>query len=104
MSESEYIEVEEAVDRIYRILPKRTDSDYQRGIAVGMSLAKIAIEEVPTVDAVEVVRCRNCRWYVVNELTKKYEIDKRRKPSFCELYGRYREENWFCADGERREE
>ena len=58
---SRYIEVEEAVDRIGQILPKRTDSDYQRGIAVGMSLAKIEIEGVPTADVVPV---KHGHWYV----------------------------------------
>ena len=50
----------------------------------------------------ELIRCKDCKWYVVNELTKNYEIDRRRKPDYCEMHGRYREENWFCADGEKR--
>ena len=50
-----------------------------------------------------VVRCRDCEWFVVNELTRNYEIDKRRKPDFCSLRGRYEKDNYYCADGVRRE-
>lgn len=62
------------------------------------------INDYASGNLVKVVRCKDCGFYVVNELTKKYEIDRRRKPSFCELYGRYRKEDWFCADGEKRVE
>ena len=34
-----------AIDRIDAIVPGKTDSDYQKGIAVGMAMAKVAIRE-----------------------------------------------------------
>ena len=49
------------------------------------------IQRIPTVDAVPVVRCKDC--------AKRGTIN-------CDLdYCGYRQaDNWFCADGERREE
>ena len=56
------------------------------------------IEQVPTVDAVRVVRCKECKYW--------------RNPPDCEgdnNYGccwdgiGYTLANWYCADGERRE-
>ena len=54
------------------------------------------IEEAPTVDAVEVVRCKNCKWSTKNTMSKVV-------PLFCEL-----EENAvfcddYCSYGERKE-
>lgn len=63
---------------------------------------------VPTVDAVEVVRCRDCRYY-------------RREPShvrpdadvvWCDKHNDREDrinlaavdDDWFCADGERRDD
>lgn len=36
---------QESIDRIDTIAPGKTDSDYQKGIAVGMAMAKVAIIE-----------------------------------------------------------
>lgn len=54
------------------------------------------LETQPTVDAVEVVRCRDCAWYdeeghcVNSHCTKSY-------------YGCYVNEQHFCSYGERKE-
>lgn len=49
-----------------------------------------AIENLPSADAVEVVRCKDCKFYVKNNPT----VLCLRDSSTPE---------WFCADGERRE-
>lgn len=48
----------------------------------------------PTVDAVEVVRCRDCKYY--------RKIDH---GGICVLLAREEKmtDDWFCADGERRD-
>ena len=54
---------------------------------------KMAIEvlkEVPAVDAVPVVRCRDCKFY--------YGVNEE-----CGCNGGYHSEDWYCADGERRD-
>lgn len=56
------------------------------------------LDKVPTVDAVQVVRCQYCKWWKKYRndndwgLCEKHDIDH---PCNCE---------WFCADGERRME
>lgn len=55
------------------------------------------VEDAPTIDAVEVVRCKDCKYAIVNE----NHIDK---PLICcltKMVGTT-DEDWFCADGKRR--
>lgn len=50
---------------------------------------------IPTVDAVEVVRCRDCKWDKPDELMSKH---------WCTRFSGYMEmrEDDFCSYGERR--
>lgn len=56
-----------------------------------------AVDSIPAVDAVEVVRCADCKWC---------------HAGFCEFHDdiipwgapHTRWRDWFCADGQRREE
>ena len=41
------------------------------------------VDNFPTIDAVEVVRCKDCKWF--------------KKRDWCKV------PDWFCADGERKE-
>ena len=65
----------------------------------------VCIEE-PTTDATPVVRCKYCKHYEIAELKKDGTDDRRFKPSVCmkSYYAEPRDELWFCADGERRED
>lgn len=47
------------------------------------------LADAPTVDAVEVVRCKDCKWY---------------SDDYCCQFGDDYGDDWYCADGERREE
>ena len=38
------------------------DSDYYEGISQGFNLAIYDVKEAPTIDAVEVVRCKDCKY------------------------------------------
>ena len=53
-----------------------------------------AISEQPTVDAVQVVRCKDCQWFDAN--VDYYD-------SYCDKNGISVEEDFFCADGERKD-
>lgn len=54
------------------------------------------IDNAPTVDAVPVVRCKDCKWCYSGYCEKFDDLI----PYGCA----HREwEDWFCADGERRE-
>lgn len=51
--------------------------------------------EQPTVDAVPVVRCKDC---------KHCEVFKNGVNCWCNEHGRVEDVDYFCADGERRSE
>ena len=38
-------------------------SDYFDGVVDGLMLARDDVREAPTIDAVEVVRCKDCKYY-----------------------------------------
>lgn len=56
---------------------------------------KELIDKMPTIDAVEVVHCRDCKWFVPYTMgNKTYKICKN---------AHLGSNDFFCADGERRE-
>lgn len=55
------------------------------------------IESAPTVDAVEVVRCKDCKWY-----ERKYPWNNHVYE--CSYLEAPMDDNDFCSWGERREE
>ena len=60
---------------------------------VGLILAE-TVDKAPTIDAVPVVRCRECKHHEDEEIGMVY----------CpNALGGWVGENWFCADGERKE-
>lgn len=67
------------------------------------SAFKFDVADAPTIDAVEVVRCRDCKWYEIYQLKKDGTDDRRYKPSYCVNLAFHAQPDWFCADGERRE-
>ena len=89
-------------------MPKLIDADkikaYLQKNSVNHTLADIDAQ--PTVDAVEVVRCKDCKWYEIEQLKRDGTDDKRYKPSVCVIgaYAEPRKADWYCADGERRED
>lgn len=60
------------------------------------------VDEAPTIDAVEVVRCKDCRWFN-DRLKRDGAEDNRYAPSICTLHGRPHSNTYFCADGEVKE-
>jgi len=79
--------------------------DYDSEVLRQDSVVKAAILSIAPIDAEpEVIRCKDCKYYEIVQLTKSGKDDKRCKPSVC-VKGKYavgRNENWFCADAERR--
>lgn len=65
------------------------------------------IDRMPTIDAVPVVRCRECKWWGQID-NGSYGYCHACKHSFyssnweISIYRRYKED-WFCADGEREQ-
>lgn len=65
--------------------------------AEGWNQAIKILQKAPTVDAVEVVRCKYCKWYV----------DDREFPPFCDnpICGmQHPNDKTFCSYGERGED
>ena len=57
------------------------------------------IDNMPTIDAVQVVRCKDCKWY-----KEGYDIDGKwfsRCNGSVRTYG-HTPQNWYCADGVRK--
>lgn len=67
------------------------------GIVEGSVVYSGDIAKTPTIDAVEVVRCRDCKHAIVNE----NHIDKPLICCFTKMVGTT-DPDWFCADGKRR--
>ena len=57
------------------------------------------IDVQPTVDAVEVVRCKDCKWWKTN-----YRNGRERKVCVIEAYEPVRNEDEYCSWAERRED
>ena len=60
-----------------------------------MMIPTAEIDDAPTIDAVEVVRCRDCKHYIVEGITTQY--------GWCHEYKHSVNEDDFCSYGERRE-
>lgn len=61
----------------------------------GLRIAIFELHNMPTIDAVEMVRCKDCRWH------------EREQPGmvYCpNTVGNWVEDDWYCKGGERREE
>lgn len=63
--------------------------------------AKLLLENQPTIDAVEVVRCNDCKWFA--EFTHNGEPTGHGSCNNPQNgWWRCQQAGWFCADGERR--
>lgn len=64
-----------------------------------------AIEEAPTIDAVPVVRCKDCKYYKISELHPPYKFCFRlRHPTENRSVGYNFADDDFCSHGECRED
>lgn len=68
----------------------------------GIATARESVEDAPEA----VVRCKDCKWYEIWQIKRDGTGDKRFKPSVCVrgTYAQRRRADWYCADGERRED
>ncbi len=70
-------------------LPKYT------GYALSADEVAMAVENAPTIDAVPVVRCKDCMFYT--------DMDDRERARYCpDPDGRFMLLDGFCACGERK--
>ena len=50
---------------------------------------------------VQVIRCKDCKWSKPEKVFKNVPTSKD-MVRWCELITRYVDDDWFCADGERK--
>ena len=62
-----------------------------------------AIDDIQSADVVEVVRCKDCRHLEILNGQEYYARCKWHGRLF-DSFGKADTRNWFCADGERRED
>jgi hypothetical protein len=77
---------------------KYTTTDNEIGvfpIRIGFDAIKRVIDDAPTIDAVEVVRCKDCKHYSVEGETTRF--------GWCGYWNKPTDEMRYCSDGERRE-
>ena len=55
----------------------------------------------PTVDAVKVIRCKDCAYWDTDGYTAEFDLEGL---GWCDRIERDTHKGWYCADGERRED
>ena len=60
---------------------------------------KNIVESQPTVDAVEVVRCEDCKYYLTDTL-----YCQEHKTGYCTMDDVIKDKTHFCSYGERRDD
>lgn len=93
---SRYIDADATIERLKSWFCVKCDN--YNGVRCRACLiddAICAIEDEPTADVAEVVRCRECRYHEDEEVGMVY----------CATpVGGWVSDNWFCADGAREED
>lgn len=62
----------------------------------GIETAREIIEQAPAIDAVHVIRCKDCEFWNYKDCV----VDGN---CYCDMLERYTLENFYCAAGKRRE-
>lgn len=62
------------------------------------------IEDEFTVTNGELIRCKDCRWYMRSVLKGDYTEDMRYKPNYCMWWDSFTKEHDYCSRAERKEE
>ena len=83
-----------------QVKTRRSGKGVQRGIALGMNRARNEISEQPTIDAVPVVRCKDCKHTVLPHFYPDLDADTHR---VCNMMGRVVPCDGFCYKGKKME-
>ena len=88
-------------DNYYKQLDKMYVDAEKAGIGMegyyidGIVDAQLALEEEPTIDAVQVVRCKDCKYFSPDE--------KREKWGKCKIWKAEVLKDGYCSQGEKNE-
>ena len=90
----EYIDVNRVKENLITEIYSHSKGDIRKRLfARGLSLAYDIVNRQPTVDAVEVVRCKDC-----------VSCDRDDGSPWCGLVGLHVDDDHYCAWGEREDE
>lgn len=102
---TDYIRREAAIALAKDIVVPTKDGCYYRHRCIDPQ----DITELPAADVVEVVRCRDCKYRIINEhasekgYLKLKAMCKLDTGDIFELGRNAEDDNWFCADGEHKD-
>ena len=88
---SDFISRQAAIEALDEEPDVWLEDDYSYGLRDQWRYDKTAIEAVPSENVVEVVRCKECKYY-----------DDTPPFSYCVQNSKYVDDDGFCSDGERR--
>jgi hypothetical protein len=71
------------------------------GALVIDEIIAVELANAPTVDAVEVVRCKDCMWFDTDD--ELADVFHKERHCFCTDVNTYVSENGFCSCGERKD-
>ena len=95
---SDYISRQDAIDTVNRMMERIDTGDVIDYRDVLVECFKV----LPTADVVEVVRCKDC--FYSKPYNAVWYLPLKENSLWCSRYEVEKELNWFCADGERRED
>lgn len=62
------------------------------------------IDDTPTVDAVPVVRCNDCKYWGKDKEARFDDVESiEKKWRFCDVIKHVTPEDWFCRSGDKKE-
>lgn len=95
---SKLIELDAAVAETWK------DTEYTDPLNV-MTALRDRLEALPTVDAVPVVRCKDCKHRPTGTNRDDLEFPDEKCPCQCEdfWYSWKPSDNWYCGNGERKD-
>ncbi len=101
---SRLIDADALVEYLKKIWGKWDEDDWYEAQAKDAMKDDIEIvNEQPTIDAVQVVRCKDCKYYDVFDNVDGVDFGGCARPCSALRADCWVSENWFCADGERKE-
>ena len=98
-----YIERRAIIEKLNEIGGCDATDEWSEGWDKAIDTAVKAVEKLPAADAVEVVRCKDCKWYKVSKLLVPNKFCFRLKDRNGDLIGYNFSPDDFCSKGERKD-
>ncbi len=103
MVKKEYLDRETVIKKLNEIGGCDATDDWEKGWDKAIDTAVKAAEKLPAADAVEVVRCKDCKWYKVSKLLAPDKFCFRLKDGNGNHVGYNFVPDDFCSHGERKD-